>query len=309
MREEETKQTEQMEQTEQNERTEQIEQTESMEQTDQTKQPGKSRKALWTILMVLSLLVFLVCGIILGRYYLKQWQAKKVYDNLKNEYVEKDSEKDDEDETGTEEDKPKVTRGDLLEIDFESLWTVNPEIYAWVEIPGTAISYPVLQRPADDSYYLNHTVDYKEGLPGSIYSESITSTDFSEYIHILYGHNMKNKTMFGGLHYYENDGYLEENSYIYIYTPEHIYVYHIFATVVVSDAHIMYAYDFTTEEGRQTYIDYLYGLKANNNSRNHYLEEAEVTAEDKLLTLSTCIGNDKSHRYTVNAVLLDTIDK
>ena len=294
------------EQMEQNEQTEQIEST---KQPKESRQQGKHRKIMWTILMVLSLIVFLICGIILGRYYLKQWQAKKVYDNLKEEYVVNDSGKDTDNATESEDDKPKVTRGDLLEIDFESLWTVNPEIYAWVEIPGTAISYPVLQRPADDSYYLNHTVDYKEGLPGSIYSESITSTDFSEYIHILYGHNMKNRTMFGGLHYYENEGYLEENSYIYIYTPEHIYVYQIFATVVVSDAHIMYAYDFTTEEGRQSYIDYLYSLKANNNSRNHYLEGAEVTTEDKLLTLSTCIGNDKSHRYTVNAVLLDTIDK
>lgn len=276
---------------------------------EMTEQQRKHKKVLWTILMILSLIVFLVCGIILGRYYVRQWQAAKVYENLKDEYTGKEPEEDPQKDPETGEEKPEMTWGNLLEVDFESLWEVNPDIYAWIEIPGTMVSYPVLQHKDNDAYYLDHTVDHRSGLPGAVYSERVTSTDFSEFIHILYGHNMKNQTMFGALHNYEKEEYLKENSYIYIYTPDHIYVYRIFAAVVVSDAHIMYSYDFTTKEGRQQYLDYLYSLEANNDHRNHYLAEAEVTSEDRILTLSTCIGQDAAHRYTVHGVLLDTIDK
>lgn len=265
---------------------------------------AQRRKILWTVLMALSLLVVLVCGIILGRHYLGQRAAGKVYKDLKEDYVKKEPENEQESEEQKEEEDTGL-RDDLLVVDFESLWELNPDVYAWLEIPGTIISYPVLQHATDDAYYLNHTIDYREGRPGAIYSERYNETDFSEFIHILYGHNMRNGSMFADLHKYEDQEFLNENSEIYIYTPDRIFVYQIFAAVVTGDRHIMYLYDFSSEAGKQQYLDDLY---KKTDSRNRYLEGVEVTTEDKILTLSTCVYGEKDRRYLVNGVLKEVIE-
>lgn len=85
-------------------------------------------------------------------------------------------------------------------VDFAALWEQNEDVYAWITVPGTLVDYPVLQHPSDDEYYLHHTIDHVEGLPGSIYSETVNAKDFTDMNTILYGHNMKNDTMFGSLH-------------------------------------------------------------------------------------------------------------
>ena len=82
---------------------------------------------------------------------------------------------------------------------------LNPDVYAWIDVPGTEISYPVLQSAEDNSYYLEHTIEGEKTLPGAIYSENYNSKDFSDYNTILYGHNMRNGTMFAGpLHDFED---------------------------------------------------------------------------------------------------------
>ncbi len=103
-------------------------------------------------------------------------------------------------------------------IDFSALQEKNADIYAWIQIPGTLVDYPVLQHSTDRLYYLNHTIDGTAGLPGSIYSEAIHPKDFSAPMTVLYGHNMRNDTMFGSLHDYEDPDKLQMlRMYIFIY--------------------------------------------------------------------------------------------
>ena len=90
-------------------------------------------------------------------------------------------------------------------IDFAAAQAVNPDVYAWIWIPGTNIDYPILQSETeDDAYYLNHTIEKKEGLPGTIYTEKYNGKDFSSPVTVIYGHNMKNGSMFADLHKYES---------------------------------------------------------------------------------------------------------
>ena len=116
-------------------------------------------------------------------------------------------------------------------IDFDTLQEKNPDVYAWIQIPGTLVDYPILQHPTDRLYYLNHTIDGTAGLPGSIYSEAIHPKDFSAPMTVLYGHNMRNGTMFGSLHDYEDPAELTEAPYVYSYLPEKTLVYQVFAAV------------------------------------------------------------------------------
>lgn len=246
------------------------------------------------ITLCVCVLVVLICGVVIGRNLLHPYQEEKAYREMSKD-VHKESESTSEDAAATGEEN--------IKIDFQLLWEANEDIYAWMEIPGTNIAYPVLQHDSDDSYYLNHTIDHEEGLPGSIYSERISNKDFSDFIHIIYGHNMKAGTMFAQLHKFKDATFFEANDSILIYTPEHTYTYEIFAAVVNDDRHIMYSYDFSTEEGRMEFLD---DILNNADNRNQYRKGAAITAEDKILVLSTCVGGESDKRYLVVGVLTDT---
>ncbi len=185
-------------------------------------------------------------------------------------------------------------------IDFESLWEINEDIYAWVEVPGTSISYPIVQHTSDDAYYLDYTIENVNGLPGSIYSEpTYNSKDFRDYNTVVYGHEMKDGSMFGTLKLFKNADFREEYNEIVIYTPENTYVYEIYAAVVYDDRHIRWMYD---EGDDADSLDFLGSLENTNDLSNYINEELEVTEDDHLITLSTCVANKDNNRYIVVGV-------
>ena len=139
-------------------------------------------------------------------------------------------------ETETEEDTEPVEEDILSELgveipeknlDWDVLRETNKDIYAWIYIPETNVDYPVLQSETDDEYYLMHNLDGSYGYPGCIFTQLLNSKDFTDYNTVLYGHNMKNGTMFRTLHYYQNEEFFYNNPYIYIYTENGVLVYEI----------------------------------------------------------------------------------
>lgn len=188
-------------------------------------------------------------------------------------------------------------------IDFTKLWERNEDIYAWITIPGTQVDYPVLQHPADDAYYLNHTLEGMSGLPGSIYSEKVHLKDFSAAQTVLYGHNMKNGTMFGSLHEYEDAAFFKEYPYVYIHLPERTLVYQIFAAVQFSNAYLPIYRNYEEEAGFTAYVEELKSAPGQAD------REIKVPYGSRLLTLSTCIGNDADHRFLVAAVQVEEYER
>jgi hypothetical protein len=136
-----------------------------------------------------------------------------------------------------------------IPIDFAAAQQQNPDIYAWLRIPGTAVDYPILRRADDDNYYLDHNLDGSAGYPGCLYTQSCDAADFSDFNTVVYGHNMKNGTMFGGLKQYRDGDYLAAHRQIIVYTPTEKRVYTIFAAVVYSDAYLPARYDDTLRPG------------------------------------------------------------
>lgn len=187
-------------------------------------------------------------------------------------------------------------------IDFEAWWEQDENVYAYIEVPNTRISYPILQsddtQPED--YYLEHNLDGSYGYPGCIYSQRLNSEDFEDYNTILYGHNMNNGTGFHDLHKFRDAEFFDENREIYIYTPEMVYTYRVVAAFIFTNEHLMYRFDFETEEGYQEYLDTLKAYPSGNFDENIQ----ELTTEDRLLTLSTCT-NDDSTRLLVQAKLVE----
>ena len=94
-------------------------------------------------------------------------------------------------------------------VDFAGMWKVNPDVYAWITVPGTVIDYPILQHPSDNTYYLNYNIDGSYGYPGCIYTENMNSKEFTDNNTVIYGHNMRHDDkIFGTLEQYrEIDGF------------------------------------------------------------------------------------------------------
>lgn len=249
------------------------------------------------ILIIIGIIIILI-GLIIGgiglKRYLAEENAGKDYEELKEE-VKIEVEPPIQEEIVEEEEEPLV-----IPIDFASLTSKYPDVYAWIQIPGTTIDYPIVQREGDNSYYLNHTIDGIRKTEGAIFTEDYNSKDFDNPNTIIYGHNMKNGSMFKQLHKFRDRQFFNENREIIIYQANRILTYRIFAAYVYDNRHLMMSFDFDDVNVYQAYINSIFEKKG---MYGNIDDTVPVTADDKIITLSTCTG-DKSKRYLVQAVLL-----
>ena len=189
-----------------------------------------------------------------------------------------------------------------IPINFEELWETNPDVYAWIVIPGTDINYPILQHPTDDAYYLNHNLDGSSGRPACIYTESLNSKDFTDNNTVIYGHNMRNGTMFAQLHKFEDKDFFDEHREVIIYLPDKVLHYRIFAAHTYDDRHLLYSFDFSDKAVYGDYLESIFDIQDKNANID---TEMTVTEDDKIITLATCVYKQPSFRYHVQAVLVE----
>ena len=187
-------------------------------------------------------------------------------------------------------------------INFQKLYKTNEDIYAWMRIPNTQIDYPIVQSYEEsDDFYLYRDIKKQYDINGSIYTEKQTSKFFTDPNTVIYGHNMLDGSMFQNLHKFRDEKFFKKNKYIYIYTPGHILKYKIVSAYKGDNKHILNCYDFSDKE---VYADYIEKVK-NPDSLIVNKRDVDITTEDRIITLSTCIGNEKAYRYLVQGVLVD----
>lgn len=184
-------------------------------------------------------------------------------------------------------------------IDFQSLKAENNDIYAWIYVPNTKVNMPILQRVGDDNYYLNHDQDGNDSVAGAIFTQSMNSTDFTDPVTVIYGHNMKNDGMFASLHYFEDPDFFNENDTFYIYTQDKILTYTIVSAYKYDNRHIMNSFDFSDPQVRQSYFDFVTNPESMVVNKR---DGIQLNEDSKIVQLSTCIGDDNS-RYLVTGVL------
>ncbi len=180
-----------------------------------------------------------------------------------------------------------------------SLAQINPDVYGWISIEGTEINYPLVQG-TDNDYYLDHayTGDY---LPvGSIFvdyrcNESITKN----YNTVIYGHNITSGSMFHDVSKFFRDSYFE-NTYIYIYTMDGIYVYEPFA---IYETRYDYNYFKTSFTSADDFIQFAEEVRDNSSKQ----KDVSFTGNDRIITLSTCTNGAYYARYALHAKLIKTI--
>lgn len=191
-------------------------------------------------------------------------------------------------------------------LDWDELHSQNADIYAWIYVSDTTVDYPIVQHPTDNSYYLNYNLDGSYGYPGCIYTEDYNSKDFSDLHTVIYGHNLKDHTMFSTLHNYEDPELMQEDHYIYIYTEDYVYVYQIFGAYEYAAIHLLDNYDLSNEYVYEQYIKDVLNVDRTPARVANIRHDIPVTKEDRIVTLSTCTTDDTaSLRYLVTGVLLN----
>ena len=184
---------------------------------------------------------------------------------------------------------------------IEALQGINPDVIGWIYITATDISYPVLHGEDNDTYlHASWTDKAKTSTAGSIFMDSSNSPDFSDFNTIIYGHRMRNETMFGKLKYYMSKDYWQAHPDVYIVTTEKILRYDIYAVYEVSVRGQTYQLDFEGADSKQEYIDYTL-------SNAKYDTGIVPTDSDLILTLITCTASDSMARWAVQAVKCEEI--
>ena len=214
--------------------------------------------------------------------------------------VEEETPAEESDETVSEEIPPEPY---VSPIDFESLQAMNPDIYAWLEIKGTDITYPLLQSAEDDSFYLNHDSEKNWSADGSLFTESrYNGRDMADPVTLVYGHHMRSGAMFGHLERdYTDQVFLEEHAEITVYTPEAELHYGVFAAVPWTGEHLLYYNDFSDEAAFERFFASVLRIR---DLRARFKEENAPAVGDRVLILSTCLTADNKQRFLVMAKLL-----
>ena len=216
-------------------------------------------------------------------------KSNNLYDSLEEAYVNTDI---DTESTDSWEN--------MIDVDFDALNQINPDVIGWIYVEDTDISYPIMYS-GDDSTYLRTTIDGQAATAGSIFLEGYNLSDFSDSHSIIYGHNMRNLSMFGTLKYYKSeDDYFDEHRYFQIITPTSKMRFEIFSYFDTEPGSWVYTVPYSDSE---EFTDYISELLSHSYVTTDLSQK--VSSKDIIVTLSTCSANEM--RFTIHGALQKTI--
>lgn len=264
---------------------------------------GKKRKFSmieWLVLLVAGS-VFVISAWQLGKWWYAGQVSGRVTKDLVAEAVEirRDEEKtvpDLNDQSETQETAGNGVDGEEMPItvDFGILQKINPDIVAWIYSPDTVINYPIVQG-ADNVYYLHRLVNGQKNANGTLFMDCANSGQFTGENTIIYGHHMKNGSMFASLEKYKKQAYYDEHPILYFLTPEKTYRLVVFAGFVTASDSDVYTLQFG-DAGQHDWID-------RGKQRSDFQTDVQVGDEEPVVTLSTCDYTYEDARYVVLGVL------
>lgn len=183
-------------------------------------------------------------------------------------------------------------------VNWKELQAINPDIIAWILIPDTEISYPIVQGQ-DNDYYLTHTAEKKSNYAGSVFMDYQAKNDFSDYNTFIYAHNVLHGTMFAEIKNYKDPDFFKKHPYVYVFTPSVNYRTEVIEIASVDTTSPAYSTPVATGQGL---IDYVNMVKQYADIRS----DVEVGEKDHIITLSTCSyeTDNEDARYLLFAKLV-----
>lgn len=276
------------------------------------------RKKFYTILLCLLTAVFLTsisAWIIVSMHHQKQLKKQSLtYETFQNKLIKENTWKKNSCKEITKRQKVHSKKrhkhykykkeknydndsglSKIPDVNFNSLRKYNKDIYAWIQIPGIDLSYPVLQHKTLDFYYLTHNIDNSFGYPGCIFSETNTKKDFSDALTVLYGHNMKNGSMFGTLHHFDNSDLSNKPYFIHIVTPDSKIRYKIVASAIWGTKNIMSTFSNSSDGALNFFNSVTLNCSVKNTLK---IKKCISDKHSKMLVLSTC-GSNSNSRFLI----------
>lgn len=178
---------------------------------------NNTRRNLIRLAMACLVLVMVLCAVRLYRNYRQAEQARldaERWASLAAETTEESTPAETPEETEPETEPPYVSP-----VNFEELSKINPEIVGWLTIPGTKVDYPIVQT-TDNETYLHKSFDGQDSKAGTIFLDSDSSSDFTGRNNIIYGHHMRDGSMFKDVVKFKEKDYFDDHRDAYIYTPD-----------------------------------------------------------------------------------------
>lgn len=251
------------------------------------------KKIVFTILTLICLAVSIYAGYKIFREYSEYHEGSSSYTELESYVKPPEASEDPQPDTTTSsesEEEPEDTIAWPV-VDFDALKEINTDCVAWIQIEGTEVNYPVVQGE-DNSYYLKHLFDGKWNSSGCIFLDYRCNADFSGKNNVLYGHHMKNETMFHTLVYYKTQEYYDAHPTGFLLTPAGNYQIEFFAGYVVSTQDDAWTLEFASDEAFSDWV-------ARAIERSCFDSGIVPAATDRIITLSTCSYEFSNARFVL----------
>lgn len=253
---------------------------------------GRRRKNINVPLIVI--VVILVMGMLfagwqLGSIFLNYRRDRSAYNDLAANAISALAEAD---AAGEQEQAAQMGAANVrvvseipIEVDWTYLRSINDSVVGWLYCPtNTVINYPVVQS-SDHEFYLSHGFDKEPNTSGTLFADmdSVTGVTLSNLI--IYGHNMKDDSMFGSFQAYVDRSFYEQNPTFYYLTPTTCYRVELFGCHMVEGTTDNFPVYFSNEDGYRSYIDSI-------SSSFYWFEQDKVNTDYQMITLSTCSAGE-----------------
>lgn len=243
------------------------------------KKNKKYKKVIFNLIVYMILLFILVySGIKIFKWYKDKTNNNEIAEQIKDTVIVKDE----------NEDKEEYI------IDFSKLKEQNNETVAWIKVNNTNIDYPIVKADNND-FYLNHSFDKNKNSAGWIFADYRNKFDNTDKNLVIYGHNMRDDSMFGSLKWVINEDWYnnEDNKYITLITENETQVYEVFSVYQIEKEDYYIQTEFSDDNNFEQFV---------NTIKKRSIKEfnTDVSKDDNILTLSTCANNNK-YRVVLHA--------
>ena len=198
-------------------------------------------------------------------------------------------------ETSGESEEEPVKEKPYPDVDFAGLKSVNSDVIGWIYVPDTEINYPIVHT-SDNDYYLDHLVDRTQNPAGAIFLDTRNPSDFSDLHSIIYGHHMKNGSMFAALKGYKKQDFFDGHKTGYLITQDAAYRIDFFAGHVANVEENAWQLDFDDAADFDNWIKSLKEISA-------FKSDIEPQYGDRVFTLSTCSYEFDDARFVLSGKL------
>ncbi|MBD5486710.1 MAG: class B sortase [Lachnospiraceae bacterium] len=250
------------------------------------------------IIIILLIAIFLFCAGSLVSVLNQYKTVEQVYIDSARQYttVEDDGSDEADMEEEAEPEEETVTESAPISVDFESLQEVNSDVAGWIYCEDTVINYPILEGE-DNDFYLHHTYEGEYSSAGSIFIEAANRPGFVDSNTVIYGHHMKDGSMFASLDKWADQEYYEEHPVMWLLTPEQDYKVVLFSgytTSAYSDTYLVFTGPC------DEFDEYL----ANRVEKSDFQTDVELDLDGYYVLLSTCAYSFEDARYVLHGMLV-----